>query len=284
MKTYKWLFILFVLINLGCYPQLYNDIIHTSIFIMDETQKKSVDNFRYNSGPLPKEWTDYSVEYTPEQDRYTVKVYNSDLNVLSALITYKDFNRLVKEGPAKFWKDNKALLMEGHYDNNLMTGEWKYYNVERGYLEKIGAYKNDIKVGKWVEYDENGIILKEIAYQDSLKEINIAYSGIESILSDQYAGFERKLAGCNLSKTENSCTIKKLKRWQGKIKKHIIKNKIFRPIEAIVSLEINKSGAANLSFVRSVNENIRDIILKEFQREKFIFHPSDKEDSLFLKL
>lgn len=294
MKIFKWIFIFLTPLILGCnsYPHLFEDTFNTSMFVTEEMQKKSEEEFRYNlnnenSSEEYKEWLAYSFGYSPEEDKYIVKVYNSELNVLNALITYKDFNRMVKTGPVQFWQDTGALIVEGYYDNNLKAGEWQFYHLKHGYLEKQGAFKNNLKVGKWVEYDEAGKIIKEIDYQDGNtqdREINTAYLGIESIFSDQYAGFRRKLTDCRLDETENTCTIKKIRKWQGKIKKHLFKNKIFRPIEAIVHFEIDKNGEVNLSLIRSVNEKVKAIILKEFQKEKFEFHPSDKEDNLFLKI
>ena len=66
-----------------------------------------------------------------------------------------------------FFKNGKVKA-EGHFQNNLFEGEWKFYR-ETGQLWQVGNFKNGKKNGPWIRYDKND----HLEYQENFKDDKI---------------------------------------------------------------------------------------------------------------
>ena len=80
----------------------------------------------------------------------------------------KTFSR--KEGKARYWSESGTLIKEGNYQNNLATGEWKFYHRKSGALQSKGTFEDGNKVGKWTIYDHKGRKSQEVEYVNDLRE------------------------------------------------------------------------------------------------------------------
>lgn len=59
-------------------------------------------------------------------------------------------------------------IMKGLYENGIKNGTWQFY--QNGKLVKQGPYNDGKKNMLWRYYDKNGDLMKEMRYQDDVKE------------------------------------------------------------------------------------------------------------------
>jgi len=67
-----------------------------------------------------------------------------------------------KNGKYKiFCKNTGKLILEKHYSNNLLHGQYVYYWYN-GEIRFSGMFKNNRRIGLWFNYDKHGtIVFKE---------------------------------------------------------------------------------------------------------------------------
>ena len=60
-----------------------------------------------------------------------------------------------------FCKNSGKLILEKHYSDNVLHGEYIYY-WDNGQIRFQGSFLNNRRVGVWTNYDKHGeIIFKE---------------------------------------------------------------------------------------------------------------------------
>lgn len=82
---------------------------------------------------------------------------------------FKDSDFTVKSGYSKYWYENGNLKSEGYYKNNQRVGQWKLYSSEDGSLSSSGIYRSDKKNGIWT-YFEHGDTSSVYTYSNDVKE------------------------------------------------------------------------------------------------------------------
>ena len=71
------------------------------------------------------------------------------------------FNFNNKNGKYKiFCKNSGKLILEKHYLNNLLHGEYIYY-WDNGQIRFQGMFIGNHRSGRWINYDKNGKIILE---------------------------------------------------------------------------------------------------------------------------
>ena len=70
-----------------------------------------------------------------------------------------------KNGKHKiFCKNTGQIILEKHYLNNLLDGQYVYY-WDNGQVRFEGTFLKNKRVGTWVNYDKHGqVVLKEDYY------------------------------------------------------------------------------------------------------------------------
>jgi antitoxin component YwqK of YwqJK toxin-antitoxin module len=68
--------------------------------------------------------------------------------------------------------DNGQISDSGNYQNDLMTGQWKYW-FENGTKMKEGSYnsKNGQEMGDWFYYNADGSLKKEQNFSGNKEEL-----------------------------------------------------------------------------------------------------------------
>lgn len=73
-----------------------------------------------------------------------------------------------KHGKIRIYFDNGNLHELQSYRNNLMSGKWEMYNLEKAKLS-VAHYKRGRKHGKWKIWDDNGNLLYKLQYNRGQK-------------------------------------------------------------------------------------------------------------------
>ncbi len=151
-------------------------------FLIEETSLNGkIKYFNKPTGdPLDGKYIIYETEYRYEYD--IADYYDTGLKFIGT------FKKGYKDG---FWEvkfENKRVKTI-RYNNGLVVGDYRVYNIEgellyktyfgkygngtykdffyeTGVLKEEGDYKNGIKEGNWCEYHENGD-LKKISFYES---------------------------------------------------------------------------------------------------------------------
>ncbi|WMX17133.1 TonB family protein [Aureispira sp. CCB-E] len=104
-----------------------------------------------------------------KEGAYIVRTFYPEKEQITALVTYKTGNCELKNGTYQTWFDNGNKKVEGHYDNDKETGDWKYYR-HNGTLSSEGGCKEGKYHGKWKNYDYKGRLKNELVWVDDLRE------------------------------------------------------------------------------------------------------------------
>ncbi len=105
---------------------------------------------------------------------------------------YKSLKNQYKQGLFTYYYESGIKESEGYFKDNLMDGEWKYWNEKgrltskqlykrniiqqiesyhpNGTVKQKGSIKNNQKDGKWFYYDYNGRLIFEGLYSNNLRE------------------------------------------------------------------------------------------------------------------
>ncbi len=108
-------------------------------------------------------WYHYCVEETRE-GKFVKKIFHPERNEQMDQITFADKKLKIKEGLSIHWYDNGNKICHGHYKDNWMDGEWKYYHYENDSLFAKGAFMKSRKFGLWKYWHSNGSIRAKIHY------------------------------------------------------------------------------------------------------------------------
>lgn len=237
---------------------------------------------------LVKAWDTYSVEATPKKD-LIVKVYNHDLGVLMAKITYKDSELLQRTGKMEEWSDSGNKLYEGYYMNNMKVHKWKFYDLEKGYVLSEGKYMNGKKRGLWKEYNEQGELVKEEEYKRPVEEEK--ESEEEGFEFDEDLYSQLIFAGCQNKETledQVTCTNHKLNNLRKEIYFRFKNEKVSRIFLSVLLIKVDEEGETIIEIIRSVNNNAKAIIEDELNKRDLKFttskenEPSENGDTFFL--
>jgi len=126
----------------------------------------------------------FTVEQTSEGN-FIQKQFYPDTRQITHFYTYTNRSLNAKNGKATEWWDNGNLNFEGAYKNNLKTGEWKYYNSQKGYLNSFGKYEKGERQGLWTSTNEDQIVTSEYNYQNGKKQGAYKLFNKEGVLVEQ---------------------------------------------------------------------------------------------------
>ena len=118
---------------------------------------------------LEKVSYNYTLEKTPK-GQWVKQVFYPETRQITHVITYADALEKVKQSSYKEWYDNGQIWIEGQYQNNQKTGEWKYYDYSTQKLKDYGVYQSDKKEGIWITLNKKGQRTCAITYQKGKKE------------------------------------------------------------------------------------------------------------------
>ena len=93
----------------------------------------------------------------------TLNIGNSLLNLSDGIneIWMLSFNNNKNGKYRILCKNSGNIILEKHYSNNLLHGEYRYY-WDNGKIRFSGMFSNNKRIGIWINYDKNGeIIYKE---------------------------------------------------------------------------------------------------------------------------
>lgn len=131
------------------------------------------NTYNYKNGVMEgEEMGFFATGKTEYQTTTTAGIYSGTYNMFfenghpSKVFTV---SKGAKNGPGKefFNYPNGAVYAEGNFDNNTVSGEWKYYYYYTGQLYRVGAFnKSGMKNGKWKTFDKNGTLTGEENYLD----------------------------------------------------------------------------------------------------------------------
>jgi antitoxin component YwqK of YwqJK toxin-antitoxin module len=62
------------------------------------------------------------------------------------------------------WMVPGQLSEEGPLFHEMKMGEWKEYDLKRGYLKRKGQYNCGLKTGVWLEFKRNGKVKREVSH------------------------------------------------------------------------------------------------------------------------
>lgn len=97
-------------------------------------------------------------------DKFIVKVYNPDKQIISHLKTYMDKKMKTLDGEYKEWYDDGSLIKEGQFENNVQSGRWNYYDYPKGFLTSYGEFTKGEKNGEWYLLDSLGRTIEKYHY------------------------------------------------------------------------------------------------------------------------
>ena len=60
-------------------------------------------------------------------------------------------------------KNTGQIILEKHYSNNLLDGEYIYY-WDNGKIRFNGMFSKNKRIGTWTNYDKNGEIIFRESY------------------------------------------------------------------------------------------------------------------------
>lgn len=156
MKLFYILILINVFFTFGCLQQQYannenideaadeNEVFATSSVVF-KMEKKSEIVFQTYCTSLEK----------TSSGLFLFKQYYPTSNVMTHQESYADSTMKIRQGKSVRCYDNGNLWYEGEYDNNMASGEWKYYHSETKELESSGNFEANIKVGTWTNYYKN---------------------------------------------------------------------------------------------------------------------------------
>ena len=110
----------------------------------------------------------YVVTQTTDSKNY-IRVFYPETEQIVSHEQYETEDCISRSGYAKYWYENGNMLSEGYYKNNERVGQWKLYNHEDGSLSSSGIYKSGKKNGVWTSF-ENGNTSAIHTYKEDSKE------------------------------------------------------------------------------------------------------------------
>jgi antitoxin component YwqK of YwqJK toxin-antitoxin module len=138
---------------------------------------KDTVNFLDSSGKKQGKWINIPLSFTNECNNSfynSVKYFKDDKPI--GTWKYFGFNGKKLEEELTWFDEQNAyckiysykgkLLGEGHKIAFNKNGEWKEYDINRGYLKFKGNYNCGYKSGTWYEYNKRGKIIREIQYDN----------------------------------------------------------------------------------------------------------------------
>lgn len=101
---------------------------------------------------------------------YVLRTFFPETKVLTSYEVYTSDQFTTRSGTAKEWYDDGRPKSEGQYTNDKPTGTWKFYSFDKEQLLSTGNYTAGERTGSWKTYFPNGVLKKEVNYQNGQRE------------------------------------------------------------------------------------------------------------------
>ena len=136
-------------------------IIVTSYDIFAQNNTKMLKLARKLGYPLTKQAKllqckeNYIFERIAE-NQYLERYFYFNSTQIYKMISYQDEKQRIKHGKTGEWNADGKPIYEGNYDNNELSGEWKYYYPNTNQLQCYGEYVQGEHKGTWTCLDLQG--------------------------------------------------------------------------------------------------------------------------------
>lgn len=90
------------------------------------------------------------------ENQYVERFFYSNSTQVGEMTTYQDEKRQIRHGKTGVWNKDGKPIYEGAYDNNELSGEWKYYYPNTNQLQFFGEYVQGEHKGTWTCLDPQG--------------------------------------------------------------------------------------------------------------------------------
>lgn len=95
------------------------------------------------------------------------------------------------QGPVRDYFGDGSIQMKGNYENDLHHGIFIYYSKSGGY-EAAGKYHRDQRVGKWEQFHSNGILERELFYNQEGEFVATLWDSLGNVLIKNGAGYVKR--------------------------------------------------------------------------------------------
>lgn len=167
MKSYYILLLISIFFTFSCLQQKYATTEKTmdDIEVNEATATSSVIFKMENNSEIIFQTYCTSLEKTTD-GLFVFKQYYPTTSIITHQESYADSTMKILQGQCVRRYDNGNLWHEGNYENNMASGEWKYYNASTRTIASKGNFKDNTKVGTWTSYFNNEKKQTEYTFND----------------------------------------------------------------------------------------------------------------------